>query len=88
MRVTELVTSDAVRIERIVSRGHSSPPDFWYDQDESEMVLVVSGKAALEFPDKVVELGPGSYCRIDAHVKHRVLSTGDEDVIWFAVFYK
>lgn len=37
------------RIERIVSQGHVSPPGHWYDQEESELVLLVSGEAELEF---------------------------------------
>ncbi len=36
-----------LRIERIVSRGHSSPPAFWYDQDENEFVLLIKGCACL-----------------------------------------
>jgi hypothetical protein len=31
-----LSQSDKVRIERIVSRGHSSPDGLWYDQDLNE----------------------------------------------------
>ena len=38
--VEDLVRSSSVRIERIVSRGHSSPENGWYDQDESEWVIV------------------------------------------------
>ena len=34
--VTVLAERGAVRIERIVSEGHASPPGFWYDQDKSE----------------------------------------------------
>src|SRR5215831_3544246 len=29
---TQLLRAPAVRIERIVSHGHASPPGFWYDQ--------------------------------------------------------
>ena len=38
---TSLLASPAVRIERIVSHGHSSPPDFWYDQPQAEWVVVL-----------------------------------------------
>jgi len=34
--IEKLVDAPEVRIERIVSTGHSSPPGFWYDQAESE----------------------------------------------------
>ena len=40
-----LLHSPAVRIERIVSHGHASPADFWYDQNEAEWVLLVQGSA-------------------------------------------
>ena len=38
--VEYLVRSSNVRIERIVSHGCSSPETGWYDQDESEWVIV------------------------------------------------
>ena len=38
-----ILHSPTVRIERIVSHGHASPADFWYDQEEAEWVLLVQG---------------------------------------------
>ena len=32
-QLTQLLRAPGVRIERIVSHGHASPPAFWYDQD-------------------------------------------------------
>lgn len=32
----DLIANDGVRIERILSHGHSSPEEGWYDQDENE----------------------------------------------------
>jgi cupin 2 domain-containing protein len=46
--VQELVRDGKLRIERIVSRGHASPPGFWYDQPEHEWVMVLGGRAVLE----------------------------------------
>lgn len=80
-----------VRIERIVSRGHASEPGFWYDQDEDEFVLVVSGKARLEFAEKqeTMSLGPGDWLVIPAHCRHRVAWTDPEqDTVWLAVFLR
>lgn len=88
--VEVLARSENVRIERIVSRGHSSRPGFWYDQDESEWVLVVSGAARLRFEEgnRIVHLAAGDYVDIPAHAKHRVEWTKkDTDTIWLAVFY-
>lgn len=77
-----------VRIERIVSDGHQSDEGFWYDQEQNEWVLLVSGSAVLEFEDGVKELKPGDHVLIPAHRKHRVASTSStEKTIWLAVFY-
>mgnify|MGYP001579808766 CR=1 FL=1 len=83
-----LAESSSVRIERIVSDGHASPDDFWYDQDQNEWVLLVSGSAGLEFEGRKVELQPGDHILIPAHQRHRVASTStSEKTIWLAVFF-
>jgi cupin 2 domain-containing protein len=85
-----LSQSDKVRIERIVSRGHSSPDGFWYDQDLNEFVVLLSGSARLAFENKPdeVHLDPGDFLIIRAHEKHRVVCTAeDQDTIWLAVHY-
>lgn len=85
--VTVLASSPAVRVERIVSRGHVTPPGEWYDQDEDEFVLVVSGAARLEFEEFDLGLRAGDWVDLPAHVRHRVAWTApDEDTIWLAVF--
>lgn len=89
--VESLCRAEHVRIERIVSRGHVSPPGFWYDQDQNEFVLLVSGRARLAFADGTppVDLGPGDWLDLPAHRKHRVEWTNPEmDTIWLAVFYR
>ncbi len=83
--------AENVRIERIVSEGHRSPEGFWYDQNEHEWVVVLEGKAALEFEGQTapVELGRGSYLNIPAHRRHRVAWTSPaEKTVWLAVFYR
>ena len=88
--VQEIVSAGPVRIERIVSRGHASPPGFWYDQDRREWVAVLAGRARLRFAggDRVVEMGPGDHVLIEAHQRHRVEWTAaDQDTVWLAVFF-
>jgi len=89
--VTERIISNAnVRIERIISRGQSSPENFWYDQEENEWVILIKGRARLSFYDenKIVVLNEGDYLDIPAHKKHRVEWTDpDKETIWLAVFY-
>jgi cupin 2 domain-containing protein len=86
----ELVSTDFMKVERIVSAGHQSPDGFWYDQDWHEWVLVLSGRGVIEFEDgTLVQLGEGDYVNIPAHHKHRVKETSDrETTVWLAVHYK
>ena len=88
--VTVLAHNRNVRIERIVSTGQSSPSSFWYDQDEHEWVVVLTGTAVLEFENgETLHLHPGDYVDIPAHRKHRVESTApNEPTVWLAIFYE
>ena len=88
--VTTLLDATNVRIERIVSHGHASLEEFWYDQDHHEWVVVLKGAARLRFEDdeQPVEMKPGDFVNIPAHRKHRVeWTTQDEPTIWLAVYY-
>ncbi len=89
--VAVLAESQQIRIERIVSTGHVSPDDSWYDQDENEWVVVLSGEARLrlEHDDEPIELRPGDHVNIPAHQRHRVeWTTPNEPTVWLAVFYR
>jgi cupin 2 domain-containing protein len=86
--ITALLTTPNVRIERIVSTGQASPPGFWYDQEETEWVVLLSGGAGLRFDSEteVRELKPGDYLHIPAHARHRVEWThASEPTVWLAV---
>jgi len=85
-----ICSAGRVKIERIVSRGHTSPEGFWYDQEGHEFVLVVQGSAGLKIEDQkdILVLKPGDYLNIPPHVRHRVEWTDPTgDTIWLAVFY-
>ncbi|WP_240205408.1 cupin domain-containing protein [Vibrio sp. CyArs1] len=85
----DIIASEGVRIERIVSDGHFTPIGDWYDQTENEWVTVLKGEGVIEYYDGTfVTLGVGGYIDIPAHVKHRVKSTSESSLtIWLAVFY-
>ena len=86
-----LCATDSITIERIVSRGHASPPGFWYDQEKDEFVLVIKGSAGLRFENQadIVVLKAGDYINIEAHVKHRVEWTDATcETVWLAVHYR
>ena len=88
--VETLTDTKHVRIERIVSHGHASPDDFWYDQQEHEWVVVLKGEAKLLFEgdNDPIHMRPGDHINIPAHRKHRVeWTTPDEPTVWLAVFY-
>jgi len=85
----ELISNKTFKIERIVSKGHTSPQTGWYDQEENEWVFLVKGEALLEFENKKVHLHEGDFINIPAHTKHKVAWTEPNcETIWLAVFYK
>ena len=85
--VEVLKSDNNVRIERIVSEGQISPPDFWYDQDEWEYVIVLQGSAELETESEKITMNAGDWIIISEHERHRVTYTSKEPpCVWLAVF--
>jgi cupin 2 domain-containing protein len=90
-QITALLTTPNLRIERIVSHGHTSPPDFWYDQPQAEWVIVLAGSAAVAFEGEASPrtLTRGDHLHIPAHMRHRVVRTdAGEPTVWLAVHYQ
>lgn len=85
-----LLRGEQVRIERILSKGQTSPAEGWYDQEEHEWVLVLEGCGIIGFADgREVKLQKGDYLHIPAHVKHKVLWTDPDNItLWLCVFYR
>jgi cupin 2 domain-containing protein len=87
-RFLTLFENETIRIERIVSHSHSSPAGFWYDQPQSEWVIILRGQGVLEFEDgEMIPLHEGDHLLIPSHFKHRVQQTGP-DTLWLAVHIK
>lgn len=87
-RFDRLVDGPGLRIERIVSTGQASPEGFWYDQPDDEFVVLLAGAARLRFEadNVVLDLKPGDWVEIPAHVRHRVEETqADPPTVWLAV---
>jgi cupin 2 domain-containing protein len=82
-----LLQRDGVRLERIVSHGHSTPPGEWYDQQWDEWVILLSGSATLQFEEgEYHHLIPGDHLLIPARCRHRVEQTDSrERSIWLAL---
>ena len=87
---TKFLQASGIRIERIVSQGQASPPEFWYDQNENEWVIVLEGSAAVQFEgEEPVRLQRGSCLNIPAHTRHRVAWTDpSQKTVWLAVHYR
>jgi cupin 2 domain-containing protein len=86
-----VLAAPALRIERIVSLGQTSPPGFWYDQPQAEWVLLLAGAARLRFADEPEPrlLGPGDWVEIAPHRRHRIDWTDPaQPTVWLAVFYR
>ncbi len=88
--VETLASGENLRIERIVSRGHKSPPDFWYQQDEHEWVVVLQGAGEILWEDgRRRRLQTGDCQLIPAGERHRVSWTEPQaDTLWLAVFWR
>ena len=83
---TILTESTNVRIERIISTGQVSD---WYDQAETEFVVLLDGNAVIEYENGViVKISKGDTLLIKPHERHRVSFTSSEPpCVWLCVFY-
>ncbi len=83
-----LLSNKQIKIERIISKGHSSTVNNWYDQIRDEWIILLEGQARLQFENtaSLILLKPGDYLFIPAHNKHRVHWTDPNDTtIWLAI---
>jgi cupin 2 domain-containing protein len=46
-----LLRGGSFRLESIVSKGQCSDPNFWFDQQDAEWVLLLRGTASLTFEE-------------------------------------
>ncbi|RYE01330.1 MAG: cupin domain-containing protein [Sphingomonadales bacterium] len=84
---TELLARPGIRIERIVSRGQSTPEDSPMVQAHDEWVLLLEGGAGMRIEDSAeIRLAPGDHLLIAAGQRHWVTFTQtDPATIWLAV---
>jgi len=81
-----LLQNPHLQIERIVSKLKN--PGQWYDQDHDEWVVLIEGQATIEFFEQNMQLlSRGDTLLIEAHQRHRVISTS-EHAVWLAVHLK
>lgn len=85
-----LLSGGAFRLERIVSQGHASPADFWYDQPQDEWLLLLQGSATLSLAgeEQPVTLRVGDCLLIPAGQRHRVAWTDSQiHTVWLALHH-
>lgn len=85
----QLYQDKNIRIERIISSGQCSPPDFWYEQEDDEWVLLLQGEAVIRYRNhEKVLMKTGDYLLIPAGLAHRVeMTSKDPPCIWLAIFF-
>ena len=87
----EIIHNSSFKLERIISKGHATPEDQWYDQAEHEWVILLKGSAgiAIEGQAEIVVLKPGDYIDLPAHLKHRLEWTDPAtETVWLALHYE
>lgn len=84
-----LIETEGLKIERIVSQGHTTPEGTWYDQLQNEWVMLLQGEAKIEFENnEEVSLVKGDSVLLPAHTRHRVSWTHPtQPSIWLAIHY-
>lgn len=84
-----LLETNGLRLERIHSCAAATPDDHWYDQSETEWVLLLQGSARLRFEDEPQprNLVAGDALLISPNRRHRVDRTDPAPgTLWLALF--
>lgn len=82
-----LLETSSFRLEQITSYGTASPPNLWYNQAQSEWVMLAQGQATLVFKDQApLQLKAGDHLLIPKHTLHRVEHTST-DAVWLALHF-
>ena len=85
-----LLVTPGFQLERIVSTGQATPAGEWLCQDRAEWVVVLAGRATLQFDGEAAPrpLEPGDHMLIPPGRRHRVAWTDPaQTTIWLALHY-
>ncbi|KYZ78055.1 hypothetical protein AXX12_00470 [Anaerosporomusa subterranea] len=88
--INNLLQTRHFSLKRIISTGQATPDGEWYNQEEDEWCILLTGSAALRFEgqSELIELKPGDHIHIPAHKRHQVAWTKlGEPSVWLALHY-
>ncbi|HJZ59532.1 MAG TPA: cupin [Gemmataceae bacterium] len=87
-RFDELCRTAGLRVERIVSWGHTTAAGEWFDQETDEWVVLLTGAARLRIEGRaeLLFMRPGDWVFLPARVRHQVEWTDPVGrTVWLAV---
>ncbi len=86
-----LIQTSHFKLEKIISKGHATPPGEWYDEDMEEWVLLLKGSAGLLFEGETEMrvMRPGDHLHIPSRRRHRLEWTDSvKKTIWLTLHYR
>jgi len=89
-KFVQLLNGKSFVAEKIISNGFKSPDNIWMKEKSNEWVMLIKGKAELEFENgEVLSLKAGDCLNIPANTKHRILYTSKKPFCyWLTIHYK
>ncbi len=82
----EILKTDNVLVEKIISSGQYTPKGKWINQSFDEWVVLLQGVAVIAFEKQIVTLRAGDYIFIPAEMKHRIEETSKKPpCVWLAI---
>lgn len=85
--IESLIETESVRVERVISAGHTAGAPC--EQGVHEWLIVLQGGTTIALGEEKHRLGPGDHIFIPANAKSQVLDTARfEETIWVAAYWK
>ena len=87
----QLAAGEGWTLMLINSNAFSSPEGEWFDQADSEWILVLRGSARLRLssPERLLDLNVGDHLVIPPHQRHRLERTDpDPGTLWLALHWR
>lgn len=84
-----MLKSEHITLERIVSRGQTTPKGEWLEDGRNEWVLLLKGAAELVFSNGIsLPMKAGDHTLIPARTRHRVEWTDPAQTsVWLAIYF-